>query len=139
MQRSFLLFTLIEAFLLMCVLAFFYSLNPANRSASLMAFFVLVYGISVAMANLLVNLFNKGVVWKQIGALQKAGRVALAAVITDAVFYGVYSIVHGLTGLRMASQATPSSIAIVAGIGLGWIALYATIISSTKAERAREK
>ena len=130
MRRSFLLFTLIEAFLLMCVLAFFYSLNPANRSVPLIAFFSLVYGLSVAMANLLVYLLNKDVVWKQIGTLQKAGRAALAAVMTDAVFYGVYSAVHGFTGLWMASQETPSSIAVAAGIGLGWIALYATIVSN---------
>lgn len=127
MHTRFLRFTVVEVIFLMCTLAFFYALNPANRNVSVTLLFVLVYGLATALANSLVYLFNRNALWRKIGFVQKAFRVASAMVMTDAVFYAAYSAIHGLTGLWPASQETPSGIAIVAGLCLGAIAICGVV------------
>ena len=130
MRNRFIRFTLAEEAIALCFLSWAYSLNPANRDFFVALLFVFVYGASLAISNTLIYLLNNNVVWSQLRLIEKVLRIAASAIMTDAVFYVIYSLVHGLTGLWLSSE-TPSGIATVAGIGLGIAALIGVVTSSS--------
>ena len=126
MRNRFVQFTFAEEVFTLPFLSWAYSLNPTNRDFFVALMFVLVCGFALALANALVYQFNKKVIWSQLRTPERILRIAASAIMTDAVFYAVYSCIHALTGLWLSS-GTPSSIAIVAGLSVGVVALMKVV------------
>jgi len=136
MLKHFAIYTVVEAVLIMTVLAVFGSYRDAASGGFESARSVMFFGAAVVVTNAVVYAQNRKVAWESLRFSHKVVRVAIALATTFALFLA------GLAVVKLGSDTPPVALvgtAMMAAFGIGSWALILMDLARYEGSRSLER